>query len=651
MPKKDEITSTEKLLDAIRSPESSPPEVETDAQPPQTSIPKKRKTPKGKILSLKKGVTIGVDLGPEALRLVKVKQSSERRWELLDYQKVPYEGDLIRSSPQFAKFLKNALVSFNGSLKNVSIWSSLSAANVDVYNILIPKISKGQVANAVYWTVKKDHPFDEKEKFLDFQVQKEVMEKGIPKLAVLVYTAPKSEVKEINGIFSRAGIELEGISITPFANQNLFKTGWLETGTGAVGSLYIGRDWSRIDIFSEGNLVLTRDIKTGLNSMIQSFVEAYNDKLAAGPSIDLSDREEQFSLGDLDAEGDLEVTPDEIPADISPLNFDEARGILNALSPDSEAPPHRLSFSDEEVIEFIGPALERLIRQAERTFEHYTNVLGNERVDKIFVAGGIEGYRPIIDYIGEQLGIDRGILDPMDSENPFLGIKLPPRSLSERIRYTVATGIALSDESRTPNLNFTHEARDAVERKKALNRRIRVGFSVLLIAVLGYYLWQGRIESQKEDQAAALNARLNQYEVVINKDLISRMSAKVKKKQAAAREYIKKYGPISVINEITKRTPPSIKLTSAECIFKSEQKGQDKQNNEKGKKGGGKARRVDITGFVFGPAKSYDQALTTYVINLEDCRLFGRPKVEKTAFKNTVKGEALSFELKLDIEE
>ena len=85
------------------------------------------------------------------------------------------------------------------------------------------------------------------------------------------HTPPfEAEINELKDLFNKAGFPLSGISIVPFAFQSLLRTGRIDTREMHVASLYIGRDWSRIDIFSEGNLMLSRGIKAGVKTMIEA---------------------------------------------------------------------------------------------------------------------------------------------------------------------------------------------------------------------------------------------------------------------------------------------------------------------------------------------------------------------------------------------
>lgn len=144
----------------------------------------------------------------------------------------------------------------------------MSAARVEVATIRIPRVSSFLIANAVYWILKKSNPFDEQEMLFDFEVQGAVIESGVPKLAVLTFIAPRREFEDTRQLFTRIGHPLKGVTIVSFALQNLLRAEWMESGKKIITSLYIGNDFSRIDIYASGNLVMTRGIRAGANSMI-----------------------------------------------------------------------------------------------------------------------------------------------------------------------------------------------------------------------------------------------------------------------------------------------------------------------------------------------------------------------------------------------
>ena len=105
-----------------------------------------------------------------------------------------------------------------------------------------------------------------------------MIEDGIAKTRVMTYTAPKGAVKEVRDLFSQSGLRLTGVTTTTFAVQNLFRTRWVPTPNISVyANLYLSDAYSRIAIFSQGNLILTREIKTGVDSLIISLVESFGE--------------------------------------------------------------------------------------------------------------------------------------------------------------------------------------------------------------------------------------------------------------------------------------------------------------------------------------------------------------------------------------
>jgi len=274
-----DITSTEKLLNVIRSRKEEPP------SPAAVPEPQSRKRDLSHftiphlpmLISLKKKATVGIDIGHDYLRMVRAVRNYDGSWRILDQRKLALPPKTTRETPEFSAFLKASLASFCGSPKQTNLWATISTSKVDVRHIRVPRVSKKQLGNVVYWTAKKETPFDERELIFDFESQGELIEQGIPKLAVMVYMAPRQEIDDLKLQFSRIGWPLTGISIPPFSVQNLFRTGWMPTQEGTIASLFIGNDFSRIDIYADGNLVMTRGIKAGLSSMLESLVDRFNE--------------------------------------------------------------------------------------------------------------------------------------------------------------------------------------------------------------------------------------------------------------------------------------------------------------------------------------------------------------------------------------
>ena len=158
-------------------------------------------------------------------------------------------------------------------------------------HLVIPKVPDDQVANAVFWNFSKLAQVNERDAIFDFNILDEIEEDRQKKLRVATYAAPRKEIEELKTLLSDIGFSPKGISIIPFAVQNMFRVGFIETAANHICTLFIGRDWSRIDIFADGDLVLSRVIKTGINSIVEEIRSSFNDRPGrSGSNFHSSDR-------------------------------------------------------------------------------------------------------------------------------------------------------------------------------------------------------------------------------------------------------------------------------------------------------------------------------------------------------------------------
>lgn len=270
MVRKDEISSTEKLLDLIRY--NTPPQ--STSNPTEPAAPS-QKSGLLSALTFQKAIGIGVEIGNHCIKIAKINRIADKSFELLDYGTIDIEQAEKFDTPRVAKALAALLTRFCTGLKRYDIWCCVTSAKVETRCIRIPKLPKKQIPNAVFWTFSKEVSFSDKEMLLDFRILGDVNENGMNKTQVMTFTIPIAETEALKRLFRSTGYPLTGISIVPFAIQNLLKTGIVqETGQNTC-CLFIGRDWSRITIYANGDLILSRGIKAGMHSMIDAIAEQY----------------------------------------------------------------------------------------------------------------------------------------------------------------------------------------------------------------------------------------------------------------------------------------------------------------------------------------------------------------------------------------
>lgn len=618
MPRLNEITSTEKLLNVIRSKDNKVSENNPDLRG-GSPFKKIFKYSFPEIFSRHQSVTIGIDISSEYLRMVKAARISDNRWKLIEWKCLALPDNLSKWSAEFADYLRSEIALFCGSAKGLSIWVLMSAANVEVRHIRIPKVSNKDTANAVYRTIKKEVPFDDNSNFIDFEVQGEVLEQGITRLTVMVYLAPVNEVNQIQSVFSKIQLPLTGISIVPFAIQNIFRSSRSIGFEERFAILFIGNEFSRIDIYKSGNLVMTRDIKAGINSMVETLME------------ELSSGQRSFALKRAGLNIDRELS----------------RKILFSLAPDPRVAKNDFSpvLDKEAIFSMIMPAIERVVRQVERTFGHYLAQPGNEKIEKIYVSGVLSVYKPLVDYAGEQLGIKSEILDVFGRLTSVLSEDVKSTPLPERIGFIPAVGAALSDPNHTLNLTFTYKDREKESGIKRINRNIFMTFAAAVFICSVVFGYQHYVARQKNIVLTRLVQQFTEKGVYINRDMITEVGSTIKQQQQVSKAYSKRYMGMAVISELSAITPSDIGLVRLKVSLgdvNSADKGHQVEE--------GKAENVFVYGLIPGDRNHAEAALSRYVVKLDSSPMFTNISVKENNYVPSSKGGAgLYFTINMKI--
>ena len=562
--------------------------------------------------------SIGIDIGYRHLFLVKVGKLSDDEWKLIDCRTVPLPTGVPKGTSAFVGFIKRELDSFCGSLRNFNLWANMSSARAEVASIRIPKVPKKQIENAVKWNAKKAISFDESTSVYDFKIQGEVVESGISKLNVLVYAAPRNEVGEMRKLFDDIGYPLDGLTISPFGIQNLFGTGWIPREDKTVSSLYIGRNWSRIDIFAHGTLIMTRDIRAGINSIVQEMMEGYNEGIAR--AFKDENMEETGAL----AEGML-------------MQIDEARELVFGLSsdaPSAEEIRSRFDLDEESIFELINPAVDRMVRQIDRTFRHYTVTQRNEKVTGIYVSIAANVYEPLVTYIGRELEIEYAILDPLNPENAFVEDRTSGMTVSERASFSVALGVALSDRSRTPNFLLTYKDKKKQINISLINRSIFLTLTAILLICVGMLFVIGSASDKKKITLNKLDQDYRQY-ISVDENVIPLFLAKIEKDRSYIKAYSERYLGVASITELSRLTPSNIRLLSVSAHL-----------DQKVSKGGTVQKGwLTINGIVSGDITTLEDSLVQYVLKLQGSPMFSQAKIGKSAIESFEQSEIIRFTL------
>lgn len=382
---------------------------------------------------------------------------------------------------------------------------------------------------------------------------------------------------------------------------------------GAVASLFIGNDFSRIDIYNKEHLVMTRGIKTGITSIMESIIEDFNENYP-----------------------DLRI------------GKEEARKILFSLAADSpQLTPKDPGFdlSKEEIYEMTLPALERLVRQVERTLEHYSSSFGFDKVGKIYISSAMGVYDQIIQYINEQVGIKIDIFDPF-TQQMIRQVDAKTISIQEKMSLVPAFGLSCSDNFETPNFIFTYQEKNKETSVRRLNRGILAVFAVALIISLTTLVFQGLEAGLQNNKLAKLKKDITNYNPLLTKDLIEKMSGELAIKRQSTRKYAERYTNLAAIGEISNLTPANIRLLNLRVTLARTAKDKTDKTDKTDKSIGDV---VALEGLVSGDRNMLDSYLAQYIMKLDSSPMLSMAKLEKSNIINFKKSEVLQFTLNAKI--
>ena len=612
---------------------------------------------------------VGVDISATELVCVAVR-GQDAGFEVLALETVPVPDGMEPGQPEFAALLRRVLSGLCLAGQTPKVWAAAQSARSNIQFLTIPKVASRQVDNAVYWTAKKDMGFEEAEVVFDFERRGEITEKGAARLGAMAYTTPREAVDLLRNDFLQAGFPLAGLTLEPFAHQNLYRRRIVDGATeGAAANLHVGRNWSRLEIVSNGNVMFVRVIKTSMSGMEQAIYEALESrgmaapaqpaKAAPGPAsavgpreevvLDLdalSGRSEAGLVLELDAPASLAAaapvpqTPSpELQAgdDVRPLEAAHARELLDAvvygcLSVDGCHPGHGLELDD--IMDMLRPVASRLVRQVEMTLKHYRESLGQEQVTRLTVSGPLGGSRLFLDFIQEHVGLPCEPLDPLAGRplpaGTTLGGRLPGALFSQ------ALGLALSDEDHTPSAFVTYRERAAKRASRLLEQGALVGLAAVLagMALLSFSAVSKRqtLEGQRE----ALNLRLTGYGASLDVAALARKSEELRTKVEAMQRFASRNRIVGVWEEAMALAPDGVRIGSmtTECGPPDKTLDQAAQqaakNLKDGKDPNAPVSRLIIEGVILGDARLFDSMLASYVVALE-----GSPLLEEVSVKRS----------------
>jgi Tfp pilus assembly PilM family ATPase len=531
--------------------------------------------------------TLGVHLDLEALCVAEVIHGG-----LVDWARVPYPVGQRPGSPGFAAFLKDTINDFYPLHRRATIWAVASLPSMQVRFLSIPKVRPSQLSNLVYWTFRKEIPFDPVLTVFDYDVEGEVSVPGESKrVDVTAYTVAQADVDAVTGLFLKAGLHLDGLMIPSFALRNVFRF-HMSGLSGTVVGLHVGDDSSSIMFVKGRHVVSHRVFKTGMNVMLDMMKDRHPDWTT----------EHAFNV------------------------------MGEALKHDGHAMPagNGLSADDAERIkESIHVAFGRLFQQVERSVSAYLVGRSGEEVNIMYVSGAITAWPSLVSELGAQLGMNSRVLNPLTAHHRKDATHAPITE-EEGGGMALSLGAALSDPVTSPNLLHTYVKREQDTRLLRMRSWVTVLGSAALIGLILVYILFARMNRTTRIELEGYRKQVAQFAPYPDRTMIQAMVDDASADSIRMKRMAQCCLPVSALQVMAGQIPDDIHLEGFSITSTAEVKDARRGGTSRNAEELSARYRVHLDGMVLGPSASQQSKLASYMLRLEDTDLFEQVSLSRT---------------------
>ncbi|MBZ2173502.1 hypothetical protein EKK70_10650 [Desulfovibrio sp. DS-1] len=634
-------SSTGRLLELIRKGDAARPAPRQEPVQSMHTGPGKWNIPL--LRPLKERRVLGVEWRGRCLYLAESRHGRTGLPVLQGVQALRIPAGIRPGDDAFSSFLRQQILDFCGPAPDLEVWVALPDEHAEHWHFRIPKVSAKERDDVAFWTARKEREFDERQSVFDCTIGNEIIEKGVPKLPVTATLAVRAALGEVRNIVQRAGFALAGAATRVIASHNLFTTGWLDPAAEQFAVLHIDEESTRIDIYSSSQVVLSRMVKTGFASLARALVES-----TAGTAAPLSDAEARTVL--------LRDSSCTLPAPVRQGSTGQGtdRGTTGQPMPvpaEPGMPVSPVTLPVPDIGASIAPAVERLVRQLERTMDHFANTLGYPAVSRMFLSTPGGCLQPLVDEFGRQVGI------PCTALNSQRGPATPGAELdmaklpTDCAEAQWAVGLSLSSDERTQNCVNTFRERKQARQRERIRLAVAVGSMVVVLCTSVFASIQGAALLSARNERDGLRQQLTAYGETTDKSKLLAASAKGRALRLAVQSMSRRQMPVALLSELAAVTPSGVRLSGlrltqldhGQIPGAKDAKARSAQPQGKADAAAEATAMAVVTGVVAGDMLQREALLADFLYRLERSPMVLSVTVEKKAPETGTTTESLQF--------
>jgi type IV pilus assembly protein PilM len=346
---------------------------------------------------------LGLDIGKSSIKVIQL--ASTRKGLVLKYAGLTELPSGDREGPERDAPLALHDVFKESRLKRQKIAINFSGRSPIVRYLLLPKMPKDELGEAVRWEAKKLIPFPIEDAVLDYLIVGETQERDLKRTEVLLVAAERAAVLNQLESFKRINLPISAMDINPLALFNALQLNYKSDLDESLVFVDIGAGKMDINISKRGVLRFTRNVQLGGDDITQAVMQ--------GLGVEREEAEQLKRQKGLSASGG------------------PALAVESAQAKDQ----------DGRVNEIIKAEADRMILETQRSMDYYRAQFREGSVKKIVLMGGaslMPGFQEYFaSYFDANVELDDPFAEILCDEKAFGEIRLMAP------RFSTAVGLAL----------------------------------------------------------------------------------------------------------------------------------------------------------------------------------------------------------------
>ena len=209
---------------------------------------------------------IGIDINGNFIKIVRI--SNKFRGKVLShYVACEIIGE---SGTKTGKDISNIVgkIMSEKKLKNNKVVLSISGPQTAIKKIVLPKLSKKEIVQAIIWQAKKNIPFPIENSQYDYIIHEDENEKSETS-PITLFAAENKHLEGSIAAIEKSGIKISKVTAAPFALLDILKQNGMDDGESTFVITDIGWDKMSITFVSAGMIQFIREVPVGVEELIE----------------------------------------------------------------------------------------------------------------------------------------------------------------------------------------------------------------------------------------------------------------------------------------------------------------------------------------------------------------------------------------------